>query len=131
MKEQPDQQILAQQWANLAKDDLESAGELNERGHWRQVCFLSQQAVEKYTKAPLISRQIPFERTHNIENLASLLSDARALGLLKPGVLDLSEYAVNTRYPGSATNYLGKDDAERAISEATSVQQAIRKALNL
>jgi HEPN domain-containing protein len=131
MKEQPDLQILVRQWVTLANDDLESAKELNERGHWRQACFLSQQAVEKYIKALLIARQIPFERTHNIENLASLLSDAKSLGLLKPGVLDLSDYAVDTRYPGHEANHLDKSDADRAVEAAVRVSQSIHKALNL
>ena len=76
-------------------------------------------------------RQIAFVRTHDVEILATLFADAKSLGLMTENVLDLSEYAVDARYPGMDANLIGKEDSSRAVAAASHVGQAIRKALNL
>jgi HEPN domain-containing protein len=131
MNEPLDRQVVVREWLSIADDDLQSAKALMEGCHWRQACFLSQQATEKYLKALLTSRQIPFEHTHDLENLAALLADAKPLGLLRPDVLDLSEYAIDARYPGMDANLIGKDDASRALAASAHVAQSIHKALGL
>lgn len=131
MSAPPDPMPIVREWLNIADDDLGSAKDLASSEHWRQACFLSQQAVEKYIKALLTSRQILFERTHDIESLACLLSDAQTLELMRYDVLDLSEYAVDTRYPGSQASLIDCDDASRAISAATHVSQVIHKILTI
>jgi HEPN domain-containing protein len=121
---------IVKEWLALADDDLQSAKELAGT-HWRQTCFLCQQAVEKYLKALLILRQIPFERTHNTETLVELLEDAKALDLLRPDIADLSDYAVDSRYPGYEADLLDKNDADQALATAFHVKQSIHKVLNL
>ena len=129
MSEPPERSVVALEWLALADDDLQSARELAGSGHWRQASFLSQQAAEKYIKALLTFRQIPFTRTHDLETLAALLKDAKELGLLREDVLDLSEYAVDARYPGLDASLIDKDDALRASLAAAHVSQVIHKTL--
>ena len=131
MNEPRELHSLIQEWISLADDDLESARDLARDCHWRQACILSQQAVEKYVKAMLTQRQIPPHRTHDIEKLASLLTDAETLGLLRPDVLDLSEYAVDPRYPGTDAGVLDSQDSARALKAVAQVSEAIHKALGL
>lgn len=61
------------------------------------VCFHCQQAVEKFFKAYLISNEIEFPKTHNLEILQQLCMlkdpDFKRLELN-----NLSDYAVDVRY---------------------------------
>ena len=122
---------IVREWLSLADDDLQVAKEVAQGQRWRVMCFLSQQAVEKYIKTLLIYRQIPFERTHDIEALIALLNDAEKLDLKRPEIIDLSDYAVDTRYPGHEADHLDKSDADRALEAAIRVSKSIHKALNL
>lgn len=64
-------------------------------------CFHAQQCAEKALKALLIARSIEFPPTHAIERLLDLLSGAAVE--LPPDVDEafiLTQYAVQTRYPG-------------------------------
>lgn len=67
-----------------------------------QVCFHTQQAAEKAIKAVLLSQEIQFPLTHDIEELLEI---AESKGIELPeGVREaglLTPYAVETRYPGS------------------------------
>ena len=62
------------------------------------VCFHSQQAVEKLLKAYLVTRNIEFGKTHNLEFLLELCikQDSRFKDV---NVGNLSFYAVELRYP--------------------------------
>ena len=62
------------------------------------VCFHSQQAVEKLLKAYLVTRNIEFGKTHNLEFLLELCikQDSRFKDI---NVGNLSFYAVELRYP--------------------------------
>lgn len=62
------------------------------------ICFHSQQAVEKYLKAYLISNEIEFGKTHNLEYLIELCSRFDS-DFCSMDVEDLSFYAVEIRYP--------------------------------
>lgn len=62
------------------------------------ACFHCQQAVEKYFKVFLLSKQIPFEKTHNLEYL-KLLCIQGEIGFSKFEVGDFENYAVRHRYP--------------------------------
>jgi HEPN domain-containing protein len=62
------------------------------------VCFHCQQFVEKLLKAYLVSKNIDFGKTHNLEFLLELckIQDSDFQGL---NVGNLSFYAVEVRYP--------------------------------
>jgi HEPN domain-containing protein len=121
---------LVQQWVELAQDDFGAAQDLFPNGRWRQVCFHSQQAAEKWIKALLTARQLPIEKTHDLERLITPLSDVQELGLLQHDILDLSEYAVDARYPSVDDERLNELDAKRALDAAREVQRIIEAVLN-
>jgi HEPN domain-containing protein len=91
------------EWMNHAESDLRlarlAAGDSSIRRE--QVCFHAQQAAEKAIKAVLLSREIEFPMTHDLE---VLLGIAERSGLQLPESVReaglLSPYAVETRYPG-------------------------------
>ena len=82
------------------------------------ACFHAQQCAEKALKALLLQREIPFPRTHSIEVLLDLL---KTDGINIPNGVDeafaLSEYAIQTRYPGE-WEPVTKKEARRAIEQA-------------
>ena len=80
----------------LSRAALDSPGVLLE-----DACLHAQQCAEKAFKALLVQRAIAFPRTHVLETLADLL---KAAGVDLPSEVDealtLTQYAVQTRYPG-------------------------------
>lgn len=120
---------VVKEWLSLAQEDLATAEDMMPKHRWRHVCFHAQQAAEKFIKALATSRQIEIPRTHDLEKLMERLVDAKHLGLLDPNILDLSEYAVDTRYPADSVEALATDDAERALNAAKKVQERVMKAL--
>lgn len=65
------------------------------------ACFHAQQCVEKALKGLLIQHRIAFPRTHIIETLLDLLQAADvSVPLEVDDAFILTQYAVQTRYPG-------------------------------
>ena len=114
----PDSVSLA--WLRRARSDLQLARvALGAKGVLPEdACFHAQQCAEKSLKALLLQRGIDFPRTHVIEVLLDLL---KVNGVDIPTGVDeafqLSEYAVQTRYPGE-WEPVTKAEARRAIEQA-------------
>lgn len=67
--------------------------------HVSIVCFHAQQAVEKSLKTILFSRQIEFERTHDLVRLAHLIKDQSILPPVPDDQLrQLNPFVVTYRY---------------------------------
>ncbi len=68
---------------------------------YEDLCFDCQQAVEKVLKSLLRYYDLEISHTHSIGKLLSLLEDdnIEVPDNVKEGVI-LTEYAVQTRYPG-------------------------------
>ncbi len=66
------------------------------------VCFHCQQAVEKYLKAFLVLKEVPFSYTHNLGSLVNnaLSVDDSFSEIMEKAEL-LSPFAVEIRYPDS------------------------------
>ncbi|MCI0640500.1 MAG: HEPN domain-containing protein [Gemmataceae bacterium] len=93
------------------------------------VAFHCQQSAEKYLKAMLeeLSKHIP--KTHALDDLLSLLlSSHGTLASLKRGLLFLTDFAVDPRYPGSGTS---KREAVSALRWAGKVRDTCRALLGL
>jgi len=107
-------------WLQHARSDLQLARvALRARDVLPEgACFHAQQCAEKALKALLLQREIPFPRTHSIEVLLDLL---KTDGINIPNGVDeafaLSEYAIQTRYPGE-WEPVTKKEARRAIEQA-------------
>jgi HEPN domain-containing protein len=92
-----------QDWLRHAESDLALANLALEREEIlvEQVCFHAQQAAEKALKAVLIARQQRFPPLHDLEPLLEMARQAHiALPSWSDDLLDLTPYAVETRYPG-------------------------------
>lgn len=108
------------EWMIHAESDLKLArlAIMDTSIRLEQVCFHAQQSAEKAIKAVLLSLEIEFPLTHDIEELfeiaennnVKLPEDVREAGTLSP-------YAVETRYPGYWME-ITASDADEAIRTA-------------
>lgn len=85
------------------------------------ACFHAQQCVEKALKALLVQRGVLFPRTHVLETLLDLLKEAKLeLPLEVDESFTLTQYAVQTRYPGD-WEPVSNDEARSALETAAQV----------
>src|SRR6266545_3002717 len=96
---------VTREWMRKAENDLTNAAhtlKLGARAPTDTICFHSQQCVEKYLKALLVSRAIDFPKTHDVEKLISLLPAAARVGLGAEEQARLTEYATGGRWQSHA-----------------------------
>ena len=94
----------ARRWLQFAKEDLEAAAVMEEKGYRRIAVFLLQQSAEKSLKAVVIilglEGKVKKFKTHDIEHLVDVLIEKDVP--MPPDVLNspsLTRYAFTTRYP--------------------------------
>ena len=95
--------LFTKAWLKKAENDLVSANQILTLadGPTDTPCFHAQQAVEKAFKAFLTFHDIEFPKIHALDRLLELcLPRAQALHALRKEIIELSVYAVETRYPG-------------------------------
>lgn len=81
----------------LAEVALRTAGVMAE-----DACFHAQQCAEKALKALLVHRGIAFPRTHMLEMLFDRTAESGAeVPVSIDAIVGLTQYAVETRYPGA------------------------------
>ena len=117
----PDDVVL--NWLQRARSDLQIGRvALRAKGVMLEdICFHAQQCAEKALKALLLQRGVNFPKTHTIEVLLDLLKIQRVD--IPDGVdeaFELSDYAVQTRYPGE-WEPVTKAEARRALERAALV----------
>lgn len=124
----PETLVLVKEWIFYAEEDLRNAEHtltLKENCPFSTVCFHAQQMVEKYIKAFLTLRAIPFARTHDIENLIHQLPAEIQLPLSVEEQRLLTDYATVSRYPGE-WEPVDLTDAEQAVLLAKKTREIIR-----
>jgi len=124
------EQIIAvvREWLEKADNDLRNAAHtltLGAEGPTDTICFHSQQCVEKYLKAFLVFGEIDFPKTHDIEELISLIPDRYRPELLIQDQRRLTAYATVTRYPGGYEP-IKLSEARQAVKLARRMRKAIR-----
>ena len=93
------------------------------------ICFHSQQAVEKFLKAYLITRNVEFGKTHNLEFLLELCFNENK-GFRGIDIGNLSFYAVEVRYPNEF--YIPTvDEAKECVDIARKVKEFVLRKLEV
>ncbi len=122
---------LTLEWIEFAEGDYTVAIE-NQRGEnpvFHVICFLSQQCVEKYLKALLQENNIPFRRTHDLNELLNLILPIYpSWSTWKNQLPSLTTHVVDTRYPSDLPT---ETDADKANEVCNMVREAIRTELNV
>jgi HEPN domain-containing protein len=121
-------------WLRRAKGNLARAKQTKPKdAFWEDLCFDAQQAAEKAINAVLVFRQIEFRKTHDLRGLLTLLDSS---GYPVPDEIrradELTDYAVETRYPGlsepvGVTEYREAVDLAQAVVRWAGEQISARK----
>ncbi len=116
----------AQRWLRYAHEDWLAAQSMvgNEAAYPRHACWLAQQAAEKALKAALILMEIEFPFSHDLDRLRDLLPNDWQAKVTHPDLADLTEWAVEARYPGDAPEAI-ESDARVAVQQARRVWESI------
>ena len=124
---------LGRQWVTKAEQDYGLAEHLLSEGapYLEAIGFNCQQAAEKYLKALLTLRQVPFPKTHNLGELLDLIAalDRDVADSLRD-ITALNPYAVGYRYPAEFPE-VTPDDARAAFDMASRVRAALLPLLEL
>lgn len=110
-------------WLKKGTHDLEDAKRLLENGGYADtICFLAQQAVEKYLKGYLMFKKINPRPLHHLEELAKDCArfEKRFLDFLDDYRI-LTRYYIETRYPPLVPIEYSKREAKRAIEMAKKI----------
>lgn len=118
-----------QDWLARARSNLSLARTLKtEDILWEDLCFQLQQAVEKSIKGVLLHCGVIFPYVHNISQLITLLKTSGIPWLEElDAAADLTEYAVEMRYPGFPEEAVEEDYrqalaiAERVVAWAETI----------
>jgi len=91
------------EWLNRARSNLIQAKEKDPRIYLEDRCFNAQQAAEKAIKGVLLHRGVRSPYIHDLSELLKLLKEAgEDIPVEILDARELSNYAVQTRYPGPA-----------------------------
>jgi len=119
-------------WLKKAALDLRAAEHgisKPEAGLQSDVVFHAQQAAEKAFKAFLAWHDVPFRKTHNLEELGRACTSIDAtLGLIVDRAASLTEYAWRFRYPGEPSEP-SLDETNEALETARQVLAEITSRL--
>jgi len=119
------------EWVRKAEKDYQAAVELAKasKPFPDQIAFLCQQSAEKYLKALLEEQAIAVEKTHELARLLNRLASVHpALRSLRRGLVFLTNFAVEPRYPGENTT---RRQATAALRWAGRVRTACRDILGM
>lgn len=111
------------EWLNRARSDLGLARAGGAGIYLEDLCFHTQQAVEKSLKALLLAKHVSFPYVHDLALLMSLLENEGQP--IPSDILEaakLTRFAVTTRYPGIAPS-VTMDEYEQAVNTADAVVQ--------
>jgi HEPN domain-containing protein len=118
-------------WAEKAEEDWETAiSILRRRKVFPSVaCYHFQQCAEKYVKALLILKGADFPKTHDLNALNKICAEKGILtGMDATDLEELSEHAVDTRYPGASPTI---EDAQDALKIAKAIRKFSRTFIGL
>ena len=130
-KEQDCMNPLTLEWIEKAEEDYNMAqlAQQASRPFYNSICFHAQQCIEKYLKARLQEADVPVPRTHNLgELLALIVPTLPAWSQWQPDFKRITEYAVDSRYPGESATAA---DTQHAMQVCDAVRQAVRTSLKL
>src|SRR5437867_8607415 len=94
----------------------------------RHACFLAQQSAEKALKAALTFLEVDFQFRHDLDALRNLLPDDWEIRNRHPDLAELTEWAVEARYPGDWPDAT-VEEARRAFAQARGVLQCLTEDL--
>ena len=122
---------VVREWIHKAENDLQAASQILTLGKdapTDTICFHAQQCVEKYLKAVLVSRSIPFPKTHVLHAIIELLPADCRPELARDIQDQFTKYATTWRYPDAGLD-IPLAEARKAVAIARRVRRHVRRLL--
>ena len=123
---------LTLEWVQKAEGDYTVAQQSpgrSESEYMMLSAFHAQQCIEKYLKAWLQEANIPFPRTHDLQELLNLIVPVLpAWDVWREDFSKLSEHAVDPRYPGK---FATADETAHAMRICDEVRQSVRERVEI
>jgi len=124
-----------ERWINFANEDLMMAELAFKEELFNQVCFHSQQCVEKLLKGYIAFRGDIYPQSHKLVDILSLILES-SFDDLRDEIILLDRFYISTRYPDALPGSLpeglpSKADAEEAIQVARLVSERIKRELEV
>lgn len=122
-------------WLEKATDDLCFAAIGLKEGFHSQVCFLSQQAIEKSLKGCLVKLGRSYPKNHNLRELAKLTPELPLKSFLEQ-ITVMDGYYIPIRYPDAAPGMKAsgppnETEAALALDTAKQILETVRKFLEV
>ena len=120
-----DKELVAE-WFRFADDDIDTALLLKDMRpqHYAIICYHCEQAVEKYLKGFLVSKEQMPPRIHDLANLCNLCSEQdQNFSELLPQCSYLTQFGVQPRYPKEL--YITDANVVQAVKYALEVKNFI------
>ena len=125
---------MIQGWVGKAEDDLAFAKDaFKETKFYDHVCFLSQQAVEKYLKVVIIMTTgvlTKKQKTHNLIYLAQICKKVLDLSKFEVELRKLTNAYIPARYPMNGYTKFSKKDARECLESTEKVIEFIKSEIN-
>lgn len=118
-----------QAWWQKTQDDIRWARHTFDAGFFTQVCFLTQQIVEKALKTFLLSQNVIVEKTHKLPLLVRQAARFdRRFETFKPHAKILDRYYISTRYPpfGGPKGEYTKEEANHALTLSQEIVEFVQ-----
>lgn len=125
---------VVKEWLVKADDDfLFAEANLREGSDfYAQLCFHFQQAAEKYLKAYIIGKGLPFDRVHDLVHLLKTCSaHTPEFSELKEECIFLNTAYIETRYPVHWPTEYTKETATEAHDAAEKIARLVREGLGI
>lgn len=118
------------EWLKRAKSALElSKAKKADDIYYEDLCFQAQQAAEKALKALFLYHQIEPPRSHSLVVLINGIKRIISIPGNLLDVVELTDYAVQTRYPGDYTP-ITEREYERAVELAEITVDWVERKIN-
>ena len=118
-----------QQWILKAEDDVRWAENDFKSKLYEEVCFISQQIIEKSLKAFLIYKKQHLLKIHDLPALlARCIQIDESFSQFEDACKKITEYYIETRYPGVDFQATEKMAAE-AVNQAKEIFEFVKQKL--
>jgi HEPN domain-containing protein len=121
------------EWVKKAEEDFSTIEQLfieGKRLPLAVVCFHAQQCIEKYLKAYLIERNLPFDKIHNLVTLIDqILPVMPEWDIRRDAMGVLTNFAVLSRYPDEVT--INRKITQDAVDITLEMRELIRTELHI
>jgi HEPN domain-containing protein len=125
---------IVKEWLEKADEDFNfaAANLREESGFYAQLCFHFQQAAEKYLKAYIIGKELPFDRVHDLVHLLKTCSThTPSFKELLEECIFLNAAYIETRYPVHWPTDYTKETTEQAHLAASKIAITVREGLGI